>query len=251
MTLKELYKVIDGYAPFVLSEEYKARGMHDNSGILVDCGKVSRVLFTLDLSMTAVGEAKKAGADCIVTHHPAIWAPLYNLTGGPVLACARENISVVSAHLNLDAAERGIDDSLMRGLGGKEPIAVMEKLSCGGYGRVYDVAPSTLSEFCEGVKKTFSTERVLVYGKKPVRRVASFCGAGFTESAIGFALEHGADTVVSSDEKHHLLLEAAERGLNVLLLTHYASENYGFLRFAETIQKTVGASVFFTDERLL
>lgn len=256
MKLKDIYEIIDGAAPFVLSKEYIERGMHDNSGLLLDCGRdIKGVLFSLDLSVNAVEEAIKRGANLIVTHHPAIWEGVMRITptDTPALyACVKEGISVISAHLNLDAAKGGIDESLMLGLGGKEPIAVMEELSCGGYGRVYDVPPAPLGKFAARARETFDTERLAVYGEREVRRVASFCGGGFSYAAIAFALRHGADTLVTSDGKHHIITEAVEKGLNVLHFTHYASENYGFSRFAERIENKIGLPcVFYTDRRYL
>ena len=257
MHLKTIYEIIDGLAPFALSKEQCERFEHyDNSGILLDCGgEITKILFSLDLSSRAVEEAKKAGANCIVTHHPAIFSPLHSLTekeGKNILACARAGISVISAHLNLDCAPEGIDESLMQGLGGKEALAICEELSQGGYGRVYEVEEASFESFVEKVKKTFSAERVISYGEKPVKKVASFCGGGFDEKTLAFALEKGADTFVSSDGKHHLILEAVEKGLNVVLLTHYAAENYGFYRFFETMKEKTGLPcVFFTDKRFI
>lgn len=256
MKLKEIYDIVDGVAPFVLSKEYIQKGMHDNSGLLLDCGKdITGVLFSLDLTPEAVGEAKRRGANLIITHHPAIWEGVMRITEAdtPALfACVKEGISIISAHLNLDAAKGGIDESLMFGLGGTEPIAVMEQLSCGGYGRVYDVEGAPLGEFAARARAVFDTEKLAVYGEGEVRRVASFCGGGFSYAAIAFALEHGADTLVTSDGKHHIILEAVEKGLNVLHFTHYASENYGFTRFAETIETKIGLPcAFYTDRRFL
>ena len=91
-----------------------------------------------------------------------------------------------------------------------------------------------------------------MYGERPVKRVASFCGAGMDEKSVSFALQAGADTFVSSDPKHHLVAMAAESGMNVLLLTHYAAENYGFKRFFERVkEKTDIECAFFEDARLL
>ena len=257
MQLKELYGIADGLAPFALSREYCQKfGHHDNSGILVDCGEeLTGVLFSLDLSASAVEAAKKNGANCIFTHHPAIFYPIPALTeevGAQVLACAKAGISVISAHLNLDSAAGGIDESLMQGLGGQEPIAVMDALTGGAYGRVYEVEKASLPEFIGRAKKTFRTERVVSYGNSPVWRVASFCGAGFGDSSLRFALANGADTIVSSDAQHHLIAGAIEKGLNVVLLTHYATENYGFHRFYLKCKELVKISCdFFTDERLI
>ena len=90
-------------------------------------------------------------------------------------------------------------------------------------------------------------------GERPVRRVASFCGAGLDDATVAFAIGRGADTVVSADGKHHLIAALAEAGVNVVLMTHYASENYGFVRFADNLrQKIKGTPVHvFTDERLM
>lgn len=257
MKLREIYDVIDRQAPFRLSEEFTEKyDAYDNSGVMLDCGRdVAGLLFSLDLSLAAIEAAKKAGANCIVTHHPAIWSPVKHLDEAheeKLFACIKEGISVISAHLNLDAAPAGIDESLMRGLGGKQPVAVFQPLTGGGYGRVFEIGECPLKTFAERTAQVFHTKRLITYGSHPVRRAACFCGAGLDHGAIEFALREGADTVVSSDGKHHLVTEAVERGLNLLLLTHYAAENYGFMRFAEAIRHAVNIPVStFTDERYL
>ncbi len=257
MKLKEIYEAADTLAPFSLSREFIERGYHDNSGIMLDSGEeITGVLFSLDLSLRAVGEAKKRGYNLIFTHHPAIWQGIMHLTESDTPAlwtCMRERISVISAHLNLDAAKGGIDECLMEGLGGKKALAVHEALSSGAYGRVYDVGECSAAEFAQRIGRVFGTNRLTAYGDRPVRRVASFCGAGLDEGALAFAQENGADTVVSSDGKHHLVLSAAERGLNLFLLTHYAAESYGLGRFAENMKKLLGElpCAVFTDELFL
>lgn len=254
MLSRNLYDIVNGLAPFSLSAEYVARGARDNSGLLLDFGEVNGVLCSLDLSVKAAEEAKKMGADCVVTHHPAIWAPLFSISeeNAPALMfCIKNRISVLSAHLNLDAAEGGIDHSLMIALGGKTPVAVMETLPNGGYGRVYDVPKKPLEKFVKDLNDALPARRTVFYGEREVKRVASFCGAGLNEGALRFAQEQGADTVVSSDAKHHLITAAAEAGLNLVLPTHYAAENYGFVRFAEKLKKHIGNVTVFTDERFL
>lgn len=256
MKLQEIYNLADRFAPFALSGEYCGKyGHRDNSGILLDCGEeIKGILFSLDLSERAIGAAENMGANCIFTHHPVIFMPIRSLTdceGRCVLSCAKAHISLISAHLNLDAAPGGIDESLMQGLGGSA-FEAMDELTGGCYGRVYDVAESSLGDFTARTKKTFRTERVIVYGNRPVKRVASFCGAGFDENSVRFALENGADTLVSSDGKHHLIAEAVERGLNVVLLTHYAAENYGFEKFYERMKKCIEVPCgFYTDDRII
>lgn len=258
MRLKEIYEYADAIAPFSLSREYCARyGAYDNSGVILDCGTpITGVLFALDLTKRAIAEARSAGANCIVTHHPAIYAKLSSLMpngeGKEVLACAQAGISVLSAHLNLDCAQGGIDECLMQGLGGTNAAAIMHPLSSGGYGRVYETKEQPFEGFAQAIFQTFGARRVLLYGEGGVKRVASFCGAGMDEESVAFALKEGADTFVSSDPKHHLIKELCERGINVAVLTHYAAEFYGFARFYEKMKNMpdVGCTLF-SDERYL
>ena len=262
MRLKTICEIADGLAPFALSREYCEKyGAHDNSGVQLDCGgEIRRILFSLDLSSEAVARAKAFGADCVFTHHPAIYRPLYSLeeagVGKQVLACARAGISIVSAHLNLDAAEGGIDDCLMRGLGGEAAECVMHSLTGGGYGRISEIAPVGPEVFLKRIEREFGARRVLFYaGDRRVARIASFCGAGTDDETVAFAISHGADTFVSSDPKHHLIAALAEAGLNVVILTHYAAENYGFRKFYEKFEnesKETGIRTeYFSDERFL
>ena len=72
------------------------------------------------------------------------------------------------------------------------------------------------------------------------------------EEALAFACGYGADTVISSDFKHHVVAAAREKNKSVIILTHYASENYGFENYYRKIRKQAGIPcVFHTDEALL
>ncbi len=269
MKLSEIYQIANEIAPKRLSDEYcKTYGAYDNSGVLVDTGdEITGVLFTLDLSGAAIAKAKECGANLIVTHHPAIYGKISHVCDGEPLGtklvdCIKNGISVLSMHLNLDSAGGGIDESLMQGVclaagGGGENVSVMHPLTGGGYGRVYDVTELPLGDLANNVKKVFSTERVLVYGDygKKIKRAASFCGAGVDENAISYALdeyEGNADVIISSDFKHHLIALALEEGLAVIVLTHYASENYGFQKYYEKMRRRLAVScVYHTDSELL
>lgn len=273
MKLSEFFSSLERIAPMAYSEEFCAKyGAYDNSGILVDCkNEVKKAVFCLDLSEKAVEFARKTGADVIVTHHPAIYSKLSSLCkqsseSGAVFLAIESGISVVSMHLNLDAGEGGIDESLARGVieaaakasgtleiaGGNEKK--MYAFSCGegGYGRVYDVAKTTAGKFKKAFDEVFGAKHTLLFAdeNREIARVASFCGAGADGEAVEFAAKNGADLIVSSDFKHHVLKDATERGMAVLAPTHYASEAYGFYKFYQKIAKATDCE-FFADEALL
>lgn len=246
MQVHDLFEMLEEIAPVSLSDEYCAKfGAHDNSGILIDCGgEVNGVLYSLDFSINAVIEAKKRGYNVIVTHHPAIYNGVYKLDiqNDPqaiaIEKCIKAGISVISMHLNFDCAENGIDYFLMRGLGG-ERCEIMDRLSVGGYGRAYEVEPVPFSSYVENVKKVFDSERIIAYGnnKKIVRSVASFCGAGCSESSVNFAISNGVDVFVSSDLQHHRITALLDRGINVIQIPHYTAEVYGFKKIIQKINE--------------
>jgi putative NIF3 family GTP cyclohydrolase 1 type 2 len=103
------------------------------------------------------------------------------------------------------------------------------------------------------LSKELSSKKTLVYNEnKKVSRVASYCGAGGDDEGLRFALSMGADAMISSDFKHHVIAGAVEAGLAVIVLTHYASEHYGFKKYYEKfIGQTEVECEFFTDESLL
>lgn len=266
MKLSDIYAVADSVAPKRLSDEYCERyGAYDNSGVLVDCGEdIKGVLFSLDLSFAAIEKAIASGCNLIITHHPAIYGKIADIRtddilGEKLIACIKNGISIIAMHLNLDGANGGIDESLRDGIcraitAKADKEVVMHPLSCGGYGRAYDVQNCTLQNFTLSIEKEFSSKRVLVYGDihKNISRVASFCGAGVDEGAIAFAKAQGADVIVSSDFKHHLIALALEKGVAVVILPHYASENYGFEKYYKKIcQQLDMPCVFHTDTILL
>ncbi len=267
MKLNEFYRLLDGLAPQRLSDEYCASaGAYDNSGVLVDTGEdVKGVLFALDLTNSAIDKGMEKGANLIVTHHPVIYGKISDirqddLLGRKLVRCLRNGVSVVSMHLNLDVANGGIDESLMQGIclsAGEDVkkeknVALMHALSKGAYGRAYDVPKISLGALAEGMKKTFSTDRLLVYGdlNKGVKRVASFCGAGVDEGTLSFAKSQGADVLISSDFKHHFISNTLEEGMQIIVLTHYASEEYGFRKYYEKIrtQTSVPCNYHVEDE---
>lgn len=247
-------------APVALSDELCAKfGAYDNSGLILNCGnEVNGALFSLDLSPAAAKKAEELGYNLIVTHHPAIYSPVKRIDcapGSPTEAlafCAIRGISVISMHLNFDAAPRGIDYYLMRGLGGECEEALLNPLSSGGYGRVFPVRPQSFDGFCSNISNEFAGRHIRFYNSgRQVKRVASFCGAGCDEDSIEFAVSHGADTFVSADMKHHHIAALSAAGLNVVEMTHYCSEIYGFERIYASLNCIKEIPSLFYKESIL
>lgn len=263
LELNALFKILDGIAPFSLSRKAIEKGDYDNSGIIIDSGKVvEKILFSLDLSLAAFKRAKRLGCDTVVTHHPAIYYSVKSLgvTDGvtaAVLKAAGAEMNVISAHLNLDLSESGTDACLSQALGATD-YKILEYLDeKHGYGREFSTGDVTFGEFVKSAEKALGTKRAVCYGSAgtKIKKAASFCGAGAAHAAK--AVQDGAtnaDVIVTSDIPHHLVKELVEAGKCVLEITHYASENYGFYKFYETSAKKIGNNArafYFSDKRFV
>ncbi|MBQ9486104.1 MAG: Nif3-like dinuclear metal center hexameric protein [Clostridia bacterium] len=259
-SLNNFFDVLDKIAPIKYSYMQIERGDYDNSGVLIrstDC--VVRALFSLDLSVAAVKKAIRLKCDTVITHHPAIYHPVKSLdVNGDTAAVAlslKNGLNVISMHLNLDVASGGTDESLCAGLGGENPKNLNGLDEFAHYGREFALS-GTLADLKKRIAENFGTQKTLVYGnlKSGAGVVASFCGGG-SEYALSYVRSGGvADTVITSDMPHHVLKELTERGKQVIILTHYASENYGFKKFYEKVKKEVAGSAetfFFEDKRFL
>ncbi len=257
MKFGDLYALMEERAPKELSDKLREKdGLYDNSGIIAPTdADIKKVLFCLDLTVKSARFAAENGCGAIITHHPAIYKPIKNLKSeDPLFFCVKNGIGVISAHLNLDCAERGTDYYLAAGLGG-EIADIYENFGDGtGYGRLVLTGGKTAREISENYKKVFGTDKAYLYGdpERKINSLVSLCGAGADDGAIEYALGKRADMIVSADISHHVLLPALESGLCVLSCTHYGTENYGMKKFAEDFARdyeTYIKTIYFDDER--
>lgn len=231
MKINDALKIFENYAPQRLSNKFVEKfNAYDNVGIIVDTVKeITGVVFSLDLTNGAIDLAIKNGCNLIFTHHPAIYSPIKNLSfDNPIFKAISNSIGVISFHLNLDIASKGIDYYLAKGLGGEnaEILSIVEDGL--GYGRAFFVNGITFGEIVNRYKSEFNSNKVITYGdlEDKVYKVATFCGAGLDAESINFASD--CDLIVSSDGKHHDIVNALEMNKKLLLVTHYSSEFYGF-----------------------
>lgn len=256
--LQEFFGILDGFAPLSLSHRMIERGDYDNSGIIVkSTDKVQRVLFTLDLTLCSINKAKELDCDTIVTHHPAIYTPIktLGLTSQTLAVCEaiKSNINVISMHLNLDIANDGIDENFAKALGGENASVLQVIDGQLGYGREFKVKECEIDRLVEKLKDKLGTKNIVFYGDKTVKKMASFCGGGSTTA--NQMVQNGnisADTIITSDMPHHIILSLIESGKNVILVPHYVAEEIGFNKFYKAICEKVKDNItiyYFDDKR--
>lgn len=116
--VKDIISIMEKHFPLFLMEEW------DNSGLQIgsfDNG-VKKVLIALDIDQSVVDKAIETGAELIITHHPMFFKGLKSINysssqGRLIKSLITNNITVYSAHTNLDAAENGLNQLLANKLG--------------------------------------------------------------------------------------------------------------------------------------
>lgn len=248
MNAYELKDKLNEYYPFSTVDEIAKSGYVDNSGVICE-GESDKICFTLDLTDNALDYAIKNGCFLMVTHHPVIFTSVRSVKGA--LARAIKNgVGIVSVHLPADYAPKGVDYYLAETLGAKN-AKVLEKLENGSaYGRLFEIERSTLSAFAESVYKKLGCVNLSVFGESDeIKKVVSFCGAGLDEESLTLAKD--ADVIVSADVKHHVILQLVTQGKCLVMPTHYATENYGFKKISQDMQKVLKEKIYYYEENTL
>jgi len=104
---------VEQLAPKQLAEDW------DNVGLQIGnpAAEVKKVLLTLDLDEHVLTEAKEKQVQLIITHHPVLFKGIKNINfttvqGRLIKELIKNDITVYSAHTNLDSATGGVNDVL-------------------------------------------------------------------------------------------------------------------------------------------
>jgi dinuclear metal center YbgI/SA1388 family protein len=118
MTAGELIKYLEDWAPPGVSWE------RDNTGLQIGSSelKIKNILLCLELNQKVLTEAVEKRCNFVFTHHPLIFTPIRKLDfqnssqAKLIESIIKNNITVYSAHTNLDYAKDGVSFELAKTL---------------------------------------------------------------------------------------------------------------------------------------
>lgn len=215
MNKYDIVRRIEEFAPIETQEKWDCSGW----GIETSNPYIFTPLFALTVTDDVVRQAREKGCDMIISHHPLFYVPL-----------EYKDINIYCAHTNLDLAEGGTTDTLIKKLGFK-------KTRNDGFVRIVELEiPITVDELQEKLLKISPRLRyVNNCGAKTVRTIG-FC-AGSGSEFIG-----GTDAFVTGDVKFHTALEAKSV---VFDIGHFESEIFA----PELLREITGIDGVIADEK--
>lgn len=137
----EVIQLMGKIAPSSLAEEW------DNVGVQVgdSSQEVKNVLIALDFNQKVLEEALEKNCQLIITHHPFIFNGIksvntQNQSGRLIFELIKNNITLFSAHTNLDIAKEGLNDYLIKKLN-VENISILKNTQSKNYHKLVTFIP--------------------------------------------------------------------------------------------------------------
>lgn len=225
----EIIKYMEEYAPSSLSESW------DNVGLMLgdENSEVKKILTALDVNDDVIDEAVENNIDLIITHHPFIFKPIKNITcstplGKRIFKLIKNNISVFSAHTNLDIAKFGTNDTFAYLLNLKNVDNLCNPVNeTEGLGKVGELeSEMKFREFINIVKKVLNIDKIVISGNldKTIKKAGIGTGKCSGFEYMKLAKEKGCDVYITGDVGYHDAQNAVDLELCLIDATHYLSE---------------------------
>jgi dinuclear metal center YbgI/SA1388 family protein len=226
-TVKTLLALLNQLYPPELASEW------DSIGLIAGkkSQKVSSILLCVDITPDIVNEALTNRCDAVVSHHPLVLGedvlePAYK---AHLLELAEKHqLAFLNCHTNADAMMPGVSDALAALLGVKQ-LCVIEEIpgSSYGIGRIGNLQDAiSFPDFVNHVRRVLpqSAIRHTASPEHQIHRVAVCAGSG--ASLLSLVRQSDADVYITSDLKHHPVLEhLAEGGCPLIDIDHGIAES--------------------------
>lgn len=192
MNKYELTEKIENFAPLETQEKWDASGWIVN----LDNSEVNKIMFALTITPKVFNQALDEGCDMIISHHPLFFVPL-----------EYRKINMYCAHTNLDKAQGGTTDILIKKFG-------FEGKCCGDFIRIVELEkPIAVEE----LRKILSPLKYINNNDVKTVQTIGFCAGSGSE----FINETPCDAFVTGDLKFHTAVEAEKV---VFDIGHFESE---------------------------
>jgi len=240
MKIWEIIGALEEFAPLALQDGY------DNAGLqigLAEDAEASGALLCLDVTEAVIDEAIRKGCNMVISHHPLLFRPLKSISGRDyiercVIKAIKNDITIYSAHTNLDSARGGVNYKIAECLGLQNVEWLNQKQGYDAGEGVVGELPEALptDSFINKVKETFAVECVRFNRNtaKTVKRIALCGGSG--AFLIPNAVAKKADVFITGEIGYHRFF-GYDEDILLMELGHFESEQYTLDIFESILTK--------------
>ena len=213
MNKYDIVRQIEEFAPLEIQEKWDCSGWGvdipdpeikdfdpPSRGGYLPTYDINKILFALTVTDKIIMQARENGCNMIISHHPLFYVPL-----------AWKNINIYCAHTNLDKAEGGTTDTLIKELG-------FTKTETREFVRIVNLPePIMVDELRTKLLKISPKLRYINNYDKKIIKTIGFCAGSGSE----FIEETNTDAFVTGDLKFHTALDCKQV---VFDIGHFESE---------------------------
>ncbi|MBD3840874.1 MAG: Nif3-like dinuclear metal center hexameric protein [Campylobacterales bacterium] len=212
MKISQLYDFLNQVSPFELQEPW------DNSGLIIGSfdDEFENVYISLDLDLQLVEQLESNSV--IITHHPLIFKGLKRINNDTystkiLKQLIKKDIALISMHTNIDKTH--LNDYVAT--------------------KVLDLPFEKTNDFLFSAQVQMGFDQVVEYlkAKLQIKKLKVTrandrvnCISLCTGSGMGMLDMVKCDMFLTSDIKYHEAMEAMARGISLIDMGHYESEQY-------------------------
>lgn len=210
--VKDIYKMLDEISPFELQEKW------DNSGLIVGNmeDEIDEIYLSLDLDEQLLNEIPNNSL--VITHHPLIFSPLKTVNFDSystklLQILIKKDICLISMHTNIDKTHlnKYVCESVLN-----LTISSQDDFIC------YSDIDTTFDDFQKTISKKLNLQNPkLVQCSQSIKKIAITTGSG-----MSLINKIDADCFLTGDIKYHDAMEAKSRGISLIDIGHYESEQH-------------------------
>jgi dinuclear metal center YbgI/SA1388 family protein len=203
-------------------------------------GRVTRIGAAVDAGLIPFRLAVGAGVDFLIVHHGMYWDMPRPLTGPAyerVAELVRGNCALYSSHLPLDLHPQIGNNALLAAQLG---LKARRGFIPNDGGDIGCIAPwrRPRASLRRKLEALYSRVIAIEFGSSSPAEVAFCSGSG--NGALPHLLTSGADTLVTGELREEWFNVAQERGLNLYLCGHYATEVHAVRALAQELSAKFG-----------
>ena len=213
----------------------------DHVGLMVGSveSQLNGVVFALDCTTDAIAKCVETGANLLVTHHPLIYPSISCInkdtpSGKMICDLIEKQITVYSAHTNLDRAEGGVNDALCEAIG-LDTFTPFAENTIERFGTWREVRSFFSS--VQRIQTTLDAPGFFMNTDKDQEiKTVLVCAGAFDEEIIPLFLDKKPDLIVSGEIKHHLMLELSGHQIAAVAMGHEPTERVILPKLKQALQ---------------